>query len=192
MYRENCYSSTPASASAATPREQGVTLALLRLGALRKPRKIKNPKNLLIPSSFSPHILAAEWVFKWHTPYSIQHWSQLETVFPPSHLNTLQHILGEAVTPKTREGWGAGLLRFNQYCDSISLPEEGRMPASELLLMLFIANCPAGKMSSSMVDKWLTSIHHGHQVMDAPWFGSHLLSQVNKGAGRLAPLDSRW
>jgi len=87
------------------------------------------------------------------------------------------------------EGWGASLFHFNQYCDSISLPEAGQMPASELLLVIFVTNCTAGKVLSSMVDKWLAGLHHGHQVTDAPWFGSHLLSQVKKGAVRLTPSD---
>ena len=55
--------------------------------------------------------------------------------------------------PKMHEGLGAGLLHFNQYCDAIGLPEEGWMPASELLLALFVANCMARSVSSSMVDK---------------------------------------
>jgi len=191
MYRESRYTSVPASASAVTPREQGIMPALPQLGISQKPRKSKNQKNMLMPSPFHPHVLAAERVFKWHTPYSIQCQTHLETVFPQTHLNKLQHVLGEAVMPKTREGWGAGLLRFNQYCDSISLPEEGQMPASELLLALFVANCAAGKVSSSTVDKWLAGIHRGHQVADALWFSSHLLSQVKKGATKLAPSDSR-
>ena len=100
-------------------------------------------------------------------------------------------MLGEAVVPKTCEGWGAGLLHFNQYCDSINLLEEGHMPVSELLLALFIANCAAGEVAGLMVDKWLASIHHGHQIADAPWFGGHLLSQTKKGATRLTQASSR-
>ena len=146
---------------------------------------------MLIPSLFHPHVLAAEQVFKWCTPYSIQHRAHLETVFLMAHLNRLQNVLGEAVALKTHEGWGASLLRFNQYCDSILLPEEGRMPASELLLALFVANCAAGKVLSSTVNKWLVGIHRGHQVADAPWFSSHLLSQANKGAVKLIPSESQ-
>jgi len=78
-------------------------------------------------------------------------------------------VLGKAVVPKTWEGWGAGLLCFNQYCDSIGLLEEGRMPTSELLPALFIANCATGSMSSSIVDKWIVGIHWGHQIADVPW-----------------------
>ena len=146
---------------------------------------------MLTPSPFHPHVLASEWVFRWQTPYSIHHRSQLEASFPSSHLNRLQDVLGAAVAPKTQETWGAGLLRFNQYCDSISLPEEGRMPASELLLALFVANCAAGDVSGSTVNKWLAGIHRGHQIADAPWFGGQLLSQAKKGATRLAPTSSR-
>ena len=64
------------------------------------------------------------------------------------------------------------------------------MPASELLLALFVANCAAGDVSGSTVNKWLAGIHHGHQIADAPWFGGQLLSQAKKGATRLAPTSS--
>ena len=43
-----------------------------------------------------------------------------------------------------------------------------------------------------MVNKWLAGIHRGHQIADAPWFGGQLLSQVKKGATRLAPTSSQW
>ena len=65
------------------------------------------------------------------------------------------------------------------------------MPASELLLALFVANCVAGDVSGSTVDKWLAGIHRGHQIADAPWFGGHLLSQAKKGAIRLTPSTSQ-
>ena len=96
-------------------------------------------------------------------------------------------MLGKVVVPKTHEGWGAGLLCFNQYCNSINLLEEGCMLASELLLALFVANCVAGEVAGLMVDKWLASIHCGHQITDTLWFRGHLLSQTKKGAARLVP-----
>jgi len=107
--------------------------------------------------------------------------------FPFAHLDWLQDVLGAAVTPKTHEGWRSGLLWFNQYCDSISLPEQAWMPASELLLSLFVANCEARSMSSSMVDKWIAGIHWGHQIANAPWFGAQLLSQAKRVLG-----SSHW
>jgi len=65
------------------------------------------------------------------------------------------------------------------------------MPASELLLALFVSNCAAGNIASSTIDKWLAGIHHGHQIANAPWFNSQLLSQAKKGATRLAPTVSK-
>jgi len=100
-------------------------------------------------------------------------------------------MLGKVVVPKTHEDCGAGLLCFNEYCDSINLQEKGHMLASELLLALFIANCEAGEVAGSTVDKWLAIINCGHQITDTPWFGGHLLSQTNKGATRLAPAMSQ-
>jgi len=61
------------------------------------------------------------------------------------------------------------------------------MPASELLLALFVANCATGNISSLMVDKWIVGIHWGHQIADAPWHGGHLLSQAKSGAVKLVP-----
>ena len=115
----------------------------------------------------------------------------MEINFPAVHLDRLKHILGEAIAPKTHEGWGASLLQFNQYCDSIGLPEEGQMPTSELLLALFVTNCAAGNISGSMVNKWINGIHQGHQIADAPWYGGQLLSQAKKGMLNLVPAMSQ-
>jgi len=115
----------------------------------------------------------------------------LEATFLTAHLDRLQHVLGEAVAPKTCEGWGAGLLQFNQYCNLISLLEEGQMPTSELLLALFVANCAAGNIASSTIDKLLAGIHHQHQISNAPWFNSQFMSQAKKGGARLAPAVSK-
>jgi len=92
----------------------------------------------------------------------------------------------------TCEGWGAGLLWFNQYCDLIGLQEKGRMPTSELLLALFVTNCAAGNVSGSMVNKWNNGIHRGHQIADAPWYGGQLLSQAKNGVLNLVPSLSQW
>jgi len=34
------------------------------------------------------------------------------------------------------------------------------------LLALFVANCVAGNVASSIVDKWLAGIHCGHQIIN--------------------------
>jgi len=84
-----------------------------------------------------------------------------------------------------------GLSQCNQYCDSITLPEEGQMPTSELLLALFVTNCAAGSVASLTVEKWLVGIHCGHQIADALWLGHQFLLQKKKGAVRLVPAASQ-
>jgi len=64
------------------------------------------------------------------------------------------------------------------------------MPASELLLALFVANCAARSLSSLTVDKCIVGIHKGHQITDAPWYSAHLLSQAKKGARKLISVAS--
>ncbi|KAF8573265.1 hypothetical protein K439DRAFT_1665860 [Ramaria rubella] len=87
-----------------------------------------------------------------------------------------------SVVKKTRGNWGAGVLCFNQYCDSINIPEEGRMPAPEILLCLFVANYGAGKVTSECITSWLAGIHRWHQIHDVPWFGDKALSLTIRGS----------
>jgi len=39
-------------------------------------------------------------------------------------------------------------------------------------------------------DRWIAGIRWGHQITNAPWYGSHLLSQAKKGVGDLSPATS--
>jgi hypothetical protein len=127
----------------------------------------------------------------WHTPFSIAQRRHDQAFFPVAHLSRLQGVLCSAVEEKTREGWGAGLLRFNQYCDSIGIPEEGRMPAPQILLCLFVANMGAGKASESCISGWLAGVHRAHQVHNAPWYGGDILTLAKKGAAKLVPPESK-
>jgi hypothetical protein len=58
-------------------------------------------------------------------------------------------LLGTHV-PETRESYGAGLLRFAQFCDREHIGESARMPADCFLLAAFIADavgsCSGGCM----------------------------------------------
>ncbi|KAF8574386.1 hypothetical protein K439DRAFT_1273641, partial [Ramaria rubella] len=96
-----------------------------------------------------------------------------------------------SVIKKTRGNWGTGILCFNQYCNSIGIPESGRMPAPEYLLCLFVANYGAGSVSDDCINSWLAGIHRWHQIHDTPWFGDRALNLTVKGASRLVLEDSR-
>ena len=58
---------------------------------------------------------------------------------------------------KTRSNYGAGLLRFTQFCDSHNISEIDRCPASEVIISAFIASY-AGLRSSDCINGWLLGI----------------------------------
>ena len=91
---------------------------------------------------------------------------------------------------KTQENYGAGLLRFAQYCDTHGIAEEKRCPASELLLSAFIASW-AGRISHSAVTGWLAGLHFWHSYQGLPWHGSNMLRITSGGVKKLVPSSSK-
>lgn len=87
----------------------------------------------------------------------------------------------------THSVYGAGLLRFTQYCDSRNVPEHLRMPASEILIAGFATVMAAGKVSQSTLNSWLAGLHFWHTVNGAPWHGHDMLRTVKNGIAKLVP-----
>ncbi|KAF8585810.1 hypothetical protein K439DRAFT_1615689 [Ramaria rubella] len=97
-------------------------------------------------------VLSTECVTEWTSPFASQHHQLLEHHFPHSHIRQTQDVMCSSVIKKTRGNWGVGILCFNQYCNSIGIPESGRMPAPEYLLCLFVANYGAGSVSDDCIN----------------------------------------
>jgi hypothetical protein len=57
----------------------------------------------------------------------------------------------------TRVSYGAGLLRFHQYCDRHDVSEHRRMPASPILISAFIADA-LGSCSGKCIRNWLNGL----------------------------------
>ncbi|PBK81214.1 hypothetical protein ARMGADRAFT_1091504 [Armillaria gallica] len=87
----------------------------------------------------------------------------------------------------TLKNYGAGLLRFTQFCDKFRIPEEKRMPADDTLLAIFVAEMGAGKVKKSTIDMWINGIKLWHKYNNTPWFGADILARTKKGADVLAP-----
>lgn len=58
---------------------------------------------------------------------------------------------------RTRESYGAGPLRFNQFCDRENIPEGSRMSASAYLLTAVIVDA-CGKTTGSAVRNWINGL----------------------------------
>ena len=62
-----------------------------------------------------------------------------------------------ALADNTLSSYGAGILRFNQFCDKYNIPESKRMPADERLITGFIGSA-LGEVSGSCIKNWLSGL----------------------------------
>lgn len=126
----------------------------------------------------------------WKTPYSSHSLRSLSASFPSHLISCWQQVLVSSVEEGTHGSYGAGLLRFNHFCDLHHIPEVERMPASEALLSIFISSYGAGHVAPGTVSTWLAGPQLWHAVNNAPWHGDALLSRTRKGVSKLAPASS--
>ncbi|TFK51861.1 hypothetical protein OE88DRAFT_1712338 [Heliocybe sulcata] len=161
-------STKAAVATSSRPAEQPGVLAPPRSSGIRKGRKPRADCDIA-PSPYP-----------WTSPHSICLDSRLRLELSPGTPNA----------PSTLTTYGAGLLRFHQFCDGEGIPESSRMPASRYLLAGFIAH-HAGSVLGGTLSGWLTGLHAWHDVNDAPWHGdSRFVSLIRTSASKCAPLSS--
>jgi hypothetical protein len=147
--------------------------------------------NKLCDSPFRPQVLAQNCIATWHTPFSFSTIQHLKSSFPPQVIFRWQEVLSASVENRTRRNYGAGLLRFAQFCDHYKIPENQHMPASEALLCLFIATKGAGQVTEGTVASWLSGLEMWHSINGYPWPGSQILTRTKKGIAKLTPPECR-
>lgn len=114
----------------------------------------------------------------------------MECRFPHSAVFRLFQVVLQSLDHNTRSNYGAGLLRFTQFCDDHNIPESDCIPASAPLLSLF-ASHQAGRASDKTLNNWLAGLHFWHIVNGAPWNGDDMLRHVRRGFAKLVPLTSK-
>ncbi|KAI0633889.1 hypothetical protein C8Q77DRAFT_1195987 [Trametes polyzona] len=144
------------------------------------------PQNSINPSPYRPHVLAEDRLASWTTPFAIERQSRLDSPLPLDMLQQLIQTILKGVEPGTRKNYGAGLLRFTQFCDNAMIPENLRMPASETLLATFVATW-VGKVARTTIDSWLAGLALWHTSRGAPWHGDRVLKATCKAASKLEP-----
>ncbi|KAJ7934680.1 hypothetical protein B0H13DRAFT_2305464 [Mycena leptocephala] len=127
--------------------------------------------NVLGPSAFRPHVPADRRLLLWTTPHSLAaHESLQDAGISLSLQARIFEGLLQAHVPETRESYGAGLLRFSQFCDREGIGEAARIPADRFLLAAFVADA-IGSCTGKCIRNWLNGLHLWHTYNDAPWFG---------------------
>ena len=142
------------------------------------------------PSSFRPHVLASDRLIRWSSPHGLAHLASLESRFSHSVVFRLFQVMIQSLDTTTRSNYGAGLLRFTQFCDDQGIDESLRMPASSELLALFAAH-HAGLASGKTLNNWLAGLHFWHIVNGATWNGDDMLHHVRRGFTKLVPPSSK-
>jgi hypothetical protein len=87
-----------------------------------------------------------------------------------------------ATTEATRESYGAGLVRFTDFCDSRAIPEESRMPAHRDILAGFVASW-IGNIGGKAIRNWLLGLRQWHLLNDAAWHSDEGWLTTLKKAG---------
>ncbi|KAJ7109090.1 hypothetical protein C8R43DRAFT_1099845 [Mycena crocata] len=159
------------------------------LSRFRKPRKPRAGCEYS-PSPLRPVVLAHERIQKWTTPATIIY-LESKKEFAPEIFQKLIEVMLLGLDESTRSNYGAGLLRFTQFCDSLGIHEEARMPASGHLLAIFAADA-AGYSSDGTVNNWLAGLRIWHDVNGAQWNGdSPQMKRVKAGVKKLVPPTSK-
>jgi hypothetical protein len=169
----------------------GNTLSIPRTleGRISKSRKPKS-NNKYIPSSFCPRVPASECLQCWTSPHAVSHHNNIISHLPISTASTLLQVMLLSLEDKTCSNYGAGLLRFTQFCDSHNISEVDRCPTSEVIISAFIASY-AGLRSSDCINGWLSGIKWWHTFQGAKWNGGDMLTIVKKGVTKSVPTSSR-
>ncbi|KAI6154728.1 hypothetical protein BKA82DRAFT_3969337, partial [Pisolithus tinctorius] len=152
----------------------------------RRPR----PDASIHPSPWRPHVAASNRLICWSSPQGADFLSSLESHFPQQSVFRLFHVMLQSLDVNTRSNYGAGLLRFTQFCDLFAIPETSRMPAPSELISLFAAH-HAGHVSEKTLNNWLAGLHFWHIVNGMPWNGDDMLRHVRRGFTKLVPPSSK-
>ncbi|THH14019.1 hypothetical protein EUX98_g9656, partial [Antrodiella citrinella] len=185
--------SAPASASvrletkktSSAKHKVAVSSSLPRQLKPRKPRKPK-PCNSIDSSSLRPLVLANERLALWTTPYATKFRSDLASGLSHNATSKLFSVMLSSLDSSTRKNYGAGLLRFTQFCDCLKVAENDRMPASDALLAAFVAEW-SGSVARTTVDTWLAGLGFWHSLNGAPWNGGKMLKATCTAVAKTQP-----
>jgi len=161
----------------------------LQVSHTRTPRPPR-PSSSFTPSIHRPHVLTSDRLLVWSTPAGQDWQADLEKNFPDASIFRLFQVMICSLDQDTRSNYGAGLLRFMQFCDSINVPETQRMPASEALLAQFIMAF-TGITTSKTLNNWIAGLQFWHIVNGAPWHASAMVHHTRRGFLKMVPPSAR-
>ncbi|KIY51570.1 hypothetical protein FISHEDRAFT_36646 [Fistulina hepatica ATCC 64428] len=146
-----------------------------------KPRTARE-ENWIAPSPLRPNCAAADRIFLWKTPAALALDESLREESDRLR-EGFWRSLKESYAEATRSSYGAGLLRFNQFCDWLGINEARRMPCDATLLASFIGWW-AERTSGPAINNWLSGLHAWHVVNRQPWRGDDPLIRLTRRSAK--------
>jgi len=144
-----------------------------------------------IPSPLRPSCPARNRLQQWRPPNSCpQHGTQVP-ILSSDDLSRIEHTISHAWADSTKETYGSGLLVYHVFCDSKSILEAQRAPASSILISLFLTNL-AGLYSSTTVTNYLQGVCAWHIMHSLEWaIKDDEVIPLLKAVATLAPPSSK-
>ncbi|KAI0631347.1 DNA breaking-rejoining enzyme [Trametes polyzona] len=130
------------------------------------------------PSALRPHCLASERLVTWVLLRTAANQEALgrPRAVSEDDLERIKAVTSRAWMDSTLQTYGTGLLTYHVFCDMKGVSEEDRAPASEDLVLSFVAAL-AGSYSASAIENYLAE--------------SPRIKAAISGAAQLAPESSR-
>ncbi|KAL7282059.1 hypothetical protein ACG7TL_003527 [Trametes sanguinea] len=164
-----------------------------RRTAKRPPRATFRDGLQLNPSILRPACAAKERLLKW-TPSSSRRQRDANgdaSQLSPDDIQRITDVSAYAWAESTLGTYGTGLLIFHVFCDLRSIPEEHRAPASELLILAFVASI-AGSYAQSAINNYVAGVRAWHILHGLPWHvDKSRYDAALAGAAQLAPPASK-
>ncbi|KAG2740596.1 hypothetical protein P692DRAFT_201842457 [Suillus brevipes Sb2] len=86
----------------------------------------------------------------------------------PSDIQCICDVMLHGYSEGTRESYGSGLLIYHVFCDSKSIPETQRAPASSILIESFIS-AMAGNYSRTTIANYIFGVWAWHVLHSITW-----------------------
>ncbi|KIY47847.1 DNA breaking-rejoining enzyme, partial [Fistulina hepatica ATCC 64428] len=134
--------------------------------------------NWIKPSPLRPPCAAADRIFQWRSLASLDLDDSLRSESDAINIGYWLN-LASAFSETTRSSYGAGLLRFHQFCDLHNIPESRRMPADVTLISAFLG-CWSSHVSGSAINNWLSGLKAWHDINQQPWLGNDVLIHLGR------------
>lgn len=99
-------------------------------------------------------------------------------------MSTITNTIAQGWAPSTRTTYAAALLAFHTICDDRNIPEDERAPASEDLILIFLATL-TGTCSDSTLSNYIAGLRAWHLMHRIPWnLGSNVGALIVRAAKR--------